>query len=299
MTHADKARRLRSLLERPGLVRSLGAHDVFTALIVEEAGFETVFAGGFGTSASRLGMPDLNLITMTEMAEAVRRMSERVSIPVVADGDTGHGDIANVMRTVEEFERGGASGILLEDQVAPKRCGHFEGKEVIATDHFLLKLKAALRARSNPDFVIIARTDARQVNGLDDAIDRVNRAGDIGVDCVFIEAPRSIEELETIPARVRYPLLANMLTGGDTPILDAKALDSLGYKIAVYPVESLMVTLVAMRRLARTLLQDGNLRSMTDELASFRDLKQLLGLEGFLELKTTLEGPQGSKVAPV
>lgn len=289
MTHSRQARQLKDLLREPGIIRSLGAHDVFTALIVQEAGFETVFIGGFGVTASRLGMPDLNLITMTEMGEAVRRMAERVSIPVVADGDTGHGDIANVMRTVQEFERAGASGILLEDQVAPKRCGHFAGKQVIPTDHFLLKLKAAIKARTSPDFVIIARTDARQVNGLDDAIDRVNRAGDLGVDCVFIEAPRSLDELESIPKRVRYPLLANMLTGGDTPILNVQDLDQLGYKIAVYPVESLMIGLVAMRRLARALLEDGNLGAVANEMASFDDLKGLLGLQDYLDLKSTLD----------
>src|SRR6266705_6256451 len=137
-------RRFRELLNRPGIIRSLGAHDVFTARLVEVAGLETVFIGGFGTSASLLGLPDVGLITLTEMTDAVRRMAQRVSIPVVADGDTGHGDLHNVVRTVREFERAGAAGILLEDQVAPKRCGHFEGKQLISADEMVLKLKAAL-----------------------------------------------------------------------------------------------------------------------------------------------------------
>ncbi|MFY9984523.1 MAG: isocitrate lyase/PEP mutase family protein [Chthoniobacterales bacterium] len=162
-------RRLRELLNQPGIIRSLGAHDVFTALIVEQAGFETVFIGGFGTSASLLGLPDLNFLTMSEMADAVRRMAARVHIPVIADGDTGYGDLHNVQRTVEAFEAAGASGILLEDQVMPKRCGHFANKRVIPTEEMVLKIKAAVKAKSDPDFVIFARTDARQMNGLDDA----------------------------------------------------------------------------------------------------------------------------------
>src|SRR3989442_9878555 len=187
--------RLRELLAAPGIIRSLGAHDVFTALIVERAGFETVFIGGFGTSASMLGLPDLNFLTMTEMADAVRRMAARVRIPVIADGDTGHGDLHNVQRTVAGFERAGAAGILLEDQVMPKRCGHFANKQVIPTEEMVLKIKAAARAKRDPNFVIFARTDARQMNGLDDAIDRANRYCAAGADIAFIEAPESRAEL--------------------------------------------------------------------------------------------------------
>src|SRR5690348_5184108 len=164
-------KRIRQLLAQTGIIRSLGAHDVFSALTVEQAGFETVFIGGLGTSASMLGLPDLNFLTMTEMAGAVRRMAARVRIPVIADGDTGHGDLHHVQRTVAAFERAGAAGILLEDQVAPKRCGHFEGKQVIPTDEMVRKLKAALRAREDASFVVIARTDAREVLGLRDATD--------------------------------------------------------------------------------------------------------------------------------
>src|SRR5215813_3915161 len=156
-------RRLRDLLTGPDIIRSVGAHDVFTARLVEAAGLETVFIGGFGTAASTLGLPDVGLLTLTEMSDAVRRMATRVSIPVVADGDTGHGDLHNVARTVREFERAGAAGVLLEDQVAPKRCGHFEGKQVIPVEEMVLKLRAALAARVDRDFVIVARTDARAV----------------------------------------------------------------------------------------------------------------------------------------
>src|SRR5438445_3553246 len=213
------AGRLRDLLTKPDIIRSLGAHDVFTARLIEAAGLETVFLGGFGTSASLLGLPDVGFLTLTEMADAVRRMAQRVAIPVVADGDTGHGDLHNVVRTVREFESAGAAGILLEDQVTPKRCGHFEGKQLIAADEMVLKLRAALAARRDPDFIIVARTDARAIEGIDGALARANQYGAAGADVCFIEAPESRQELELIPRQVRYPLLVNMLTGGVTPIL--------------------------------------------------------------------------------
>src|SRR6516225_11958312 len=250
-------RRLRELLQQPGIIRSLGAHDVFTARLIEAARLETVFLGGFGTSASLLGLPDVGFITLSEMADAVRRMALRVGIPVVADGDTGHGDLHNVVRTVREFERAGAAGVLLEDQVTPKRCGHFAGKQVIPADEMVLKLHAALGARTDPDFVIVARTDARAVEGIDGAIERANRYGAAGADVCFIEAPESRKELERIPREVRYPLLVNMLTGGVTPILSVDELERLGYKIVVCPIESLLVTGAAVQRLINALLTRG------------------------------------------
>ena len=281
-------KRIRQLLAQPGIIRSLGAHDVFTALIVEQAGFETVFIGGFGTSASMLGLPDLNFLTMTEMAEAVRRMASRVSIPVIADGDTGHGDLHNVQRTIEAFESAGAAGILLEDQVMPKRCGHFADKQVIPTAEMVLKIKAAARARSDPDFLIFARTDARQMNGLKDAIDRVNRCCDAGADIAFIEAPQSIAELEEIPKEVDHPLFVNMLSGGVTPILPVKDLEQLGYRIVVCPIESLMVCARAMRDLCDAWKTTGRVDQLAIKSMSFDEVKKLLGVEQFLNVKKSL-----------
>jgi len=280
--------RLRELLAQPGIIRSLGAHDVFTALIVEQAGFETVFIGGFGTSASMLGLPDLNFLTLTEMADAVRRMAARVSVPVIADGDTGHGDLHNVQRTVRMFEAAGASGILLEDQLMPKRCGHFANKQVIPTEEMVLKIKAAVGARQDPNFVIFARTDARQMNGLDDAIDRVNRCCGAGADIAFIEAPQSATELEEIPRRVKYPLFVNMLTGGVTPILPVKELEQLGYKIVVCPIESLMVCARAMRELCEAWKTTGRVDQVASAAMSFGEIKNLLGVEQFLRLRERL-----------
>jgi len=288
MNKFNGPQRIRQLLSQPGIIRSLGAHDVFTALIVEQAGFETVFIGGFGTSASMLGLPDLNFLTMTEMAEAVRRMAARVSIPVIADGDTGHGDLHNVQRTIEAFESAGAAGILLEDQVMPKRCGHFANKQVIPTEEMVLKIKAAATAKSDPNFLIFARTDARQMNGLDDAIDRVNRCCDAGADIAFIEAPQSLAELEQIPKRVKFPLFVNMLSGGVTPILPVKDLEQLGYKIVVCPIESLMVCARAMHDLCEAWKKTGRVDQIATKAMSFGEVKELLGVEKFLNVRAKL-----------
>jgi 2-methylisocitrate lyase-like PEP mutase family enzyme len=283
-------RQLLELLERPGVIRSLGAHDVFTARLIEAAGLETVFIGGFGTSASLLGLPDVGFLTLTEMADAVRRMALRVRIPVVADGDTGHGDLHNVVRTVREFEQAGAAGILIEDQVSPKRCGHFQGKQVIPAPDMVLKLKAALDARRDPDFVIVARTDARAVEGIDEAIRRANLYGQAGADVCFIEAPESRQELERIPREVRYPLLVNMLTGGVTPILPVAELGRLGYKIVVCPIESLLVAGTAIRRLIQMLLTHGRVDLPPEEMMTFAEVKQVLGLDEVLGLGERLKG---------
>src|SRR5262245_8155783 len=292
MMTMSPTQRVRQLLRQPGVIRSLGAHDVFTARLIELAGLETVFIGGFGTTASMLGLPDVGLLTMTEMANAVRRMAQRVAIPVLADGDTGHGDLHNVVRTVQEFERAGAAGILLEDQVTPKRCGHFEGKQLIPAEEMVLKLKAALAARRDPDFVIIARTDARAVEGIGGAIERANRYGAEGADVCFIEAPQARDELEQITRQVRYPLLVNMLTGGVTPILPVDELGRLGYKIVVCPIESLLVASVAIRRLIDSLLTRGRANLPAEEMMTFAEVKQLLGLDEVMGLRNRLEnGP--------
>ncbi len=275
-------RRFRELLASPGIIRSVGAHDVLTALIVQQCGFETVFMGGFGTSASLLGLPDLNFLGASQMADAIRRLTARMSVPVIADGDTGHGDLHNVRHTVELFEGAGAAGILLEDQVFPKRCGHFEEKRVIPISEIVLKIKTAVAARSDPNFVIIARTDARQVNGLDDAVDRVIRCCEAGADIAFIEAPQTRAELEEIPKRVPHPLFVNMLSGGVTPILSVAELERLGYKVVVCPIESLMVTVRAVRDMCQAFLTEGRLDGHVEDLLTFQELKDLLGVEEYL-----------------
>lgn len=264
------------------MIRSLGVHDAFTAVVAERAGFETLFLGGFGASASLLGMPDLNLITLSEMAAAVRRMAARLRVPLVADADTGHGGVHNMARAVREFEAAGAAGLIIEDQVAPKRCGHFEGKDVVAAGEMVLRLRAALAARSSKHFVIIARTDARTVRGFNEAVRRANLYVKTGADVAFIEAPHSERELEAIPKRVKAPLLVNVLTGGRTPALPAERLEKMGYKIAVYPIESLMVTAAAVRRLAESVLTAGGVSAVASEMVGFSELKDILGLPEML-----------------
>lgn len=284
------ARRLRELLRSPDVIRSLGAHDVFTAKLIEQAGLETVFLGGFGTAASVLGLPDVGLLTLTEMADAVRRMAAAVSIPVVADGDTGHGDLHNVARTVHEFERAGAAGILLEDQVTPKRCGHFAGKALIPAAEMVLKLRTAQQARRDSDFVIIARTDARAVEGIDGAITRARLYAEAGADVCFIEAPESRAELERIPREVNRPLLVNMLTGGVTPILPVGELGRLGYKIVVCPIESLLVAGKAVQKLIRAMLDTGRGDLPATEMMTFAEVKEVLGVRAILGWRERLGG---------
>lgn len=282
--------RLRELLARPGLVRSFGAHDTFTALLMEQAGIPLVFLGGFGAAASLLGLPDLNFPTLTEMADAARRMAGRVRIPVIVDGDTGHGDLIHVQRTVREFERAGAAGMLLEDQLAPKRCGHFEDKSLVSAEEMVLRLRAALEARRDPDFLIIARTDARAVLGFDEAVARANRYREAGADVLFIEAPESVEELERIPREVPGPHLVNLLSAGRTPILPAAELERLGYRIAVAPIESLLVTARALQELCAAFQERGRVDHLVPErMASFQEVKQILGLDEYLELRSRLE----------
>jgi 2-methylisocitrate lyase-like PEP mutase family enzyme len=289
MTEQIKStRRLRELLEAPGIIEMPGAHDTLTAVVIEQTGFESVFISGFGVSASLYGYPDLNFVSLNEMVAATRRMAHRVSIPVLADADTGHGDLHNVMHCVSEFEGTGAAGIILEDQVFPKRCGHFGGKEVIPAEEMVLKLKAAVNARSDQDFVIVARTDTREPNGLEDAIDRINRYCDAGADIAFIEAPLSIEELEQICRRVEYPKFANMLVFGKTPVLSAVELEELGFKIVVASIDSGLIEAKIMREMAEVFKRDGHTRAMADMTVNLDEFKEMLGVNEFLSLRDKL-----------
>lgn len=282
------AAQLRELMQNPGIIKTLGAHDVLTAVMVEQCGFDSVFIGGFGTSASLYGLPDLNFLGMTEMVDATRRMAQRLSIPVVADADTGYGDLHNVMRCVREFEGAGAAGIILEDQVFPKRCGHFGGKEVIPAADMVLKFKAAVTARADDDFLFIARTDARETDGLDDAIDRINRYCDAGADVAFIEAPLSVSELEEICKRVEYPKFVNMLAFGKTPILSAAELEEMGFKIVVAPIDSVLLTAKVMHAMAEAFRRDGHTKSLENDMVGFDEIKEILGLDDYLNLKDNL-----------
>ena len=277
-----KNRKLRQRLHEPGIIVSLGVHDAFSALIAERAGFDVLFLGGFGVSASRLGLPDLNFLNLSDMEMAVRQITQQLSIPLIADGDTGHGGLPQVRQTIERLAAAGASGILLEDQVFPKRCGHFHEKQVIPKDEMLEKIRVTVESKPDEDFVIIARTDARAVNGLEDAMDRVNACCRSGADIAFIEAPESRSELVTIAESVPYPLFANMLVGGKTPILSVKELENLGYKFVVSPVETLMVCGTALQSMMHALRDEGTLTGYLKDQMTFEELKGLLKLDDFL-----------------
>ncbi len=230
----NAATRLRQLMKEQGLVLAPGGYDGITARLIEQAGFSCLYMTGAGTSAA-LGFPDLGLLTMTEMVDNAGTMARSVSIPLIADADTGYGNELNVTRTVREFEARNVAAIHIEDQVFTKRCGHLDDKEVITSNEYVAKIRAAVAARRDPDFMIIARTDARAVHGLDEAIDRANAALEAGADMAFVEAPQSLSEMAEVPRRVRGPCLLNMVPGGRTPIISAAQAQEMGYRLMIMP----------------------------------------------------------------
>ena len=229
-----QAGRLRALLSRDGMVVAPGADDCITAKLIEQAGFAAVYMTGAGTAAS-LGYPDFGLVTMSEMVANAGRIAAAVQAPVIADADTGYGNELNVFRTVREFERSGVAGIHIEDQEFPKKCGHLEGKQVIPREDYLAKIRAAVAARGDRDFMIIARTDSRAVAGLGEAVARANAALSAGADMAFVEAPQTMEEVAAVPREVSGPCLLNVVRGGKTPDLDLRDAERMGYKLAIVP----------------------------------------------------------------
>jgi 2,3-dimethylmalate lyase len=240
--------RLRQMLAAPGLIVAPGAYDGISARLIEAAGFSAVYMTGAGTAASHLGQPDLGLATLTEMANHAAHLASAVSLPVIADADTGYGNALNAVRTVREYERAGVAGLHMEDQVAPKKCGHIAGKQVVPTREFAEKIRAAAEHRTDPDFVIIARTDARAVTSLEDAIDRGNRYAEAGADLIFVEAPQTLDEIHRVAREVKAPLLANMVQGGKTPRVPTAELERLGFRIAIFPAVCMAAAIPAMER---------------------------------------------------
>jgi carboxyvinyl-carboxyphosphonate phosphorylmutase len=249
--------RLRRMLEAPGIIVAPGAYDGISARLIEAAGFPAVYMTGAGTAASFLGQPDLGLATLTEMATHASHLASCVSLPVIADADTGYGNALNVVRTVREYEKAGVAGLHIEDQVAPKKCGHIAGKQVIDAKEFADKIRAAVEYKTDGDFVVIARTDARAVTGLDDAIARANLYREAGADLVFLEAPQSLAEIERIAREVKAPLLANMVQGGRTPALAVPELERLGFKLVIFPGVCMRAAIPAIEGALQTLTQQG------------------------------------------
>ena len=271
--------RLRELLNSGQTVVAPGAFDPLAARLVEEAGFAAVYMTGFGTSAALLGRPDVGLLTMTEMADSAGRIAACVDIPLIADADTGYGNPLNVIRTVGAYEAAGVAGLHIEDQVAPKKCGHMEGKQVIGADEMAQKVRAAVDARTDPDFVIIARTDARAVEGLDSALDRARRYRDAGADVLFIEALVSEAEIEAAAAAFPdVPLLFNWAEGGKTPPVSLDRLTELGYRIVIFPIGTLLAATAAMRRILKEIAAAGTPASLLGELPTFGEFTDFIGL---------------------
>jgi 2,3-dimethylmalate lyase len=273
------AARLRHLLDSGETILAPGAFDPLAARLVEEAGFPAVYMTGFGTSAALLGRPDVGLLTMTEMADNAGRIAACVDIPVIADADTGYGNPLNVIRTVGAYEAAGVAALHIEDQVAPKKCGHMEGKQVIAAAEMAEKIRAAADARTRPEFVIIARTDARAVEGLERAIDRARQYRAAGADVLFIEAVVSeAEAAEVTRAFPGVPLLFNWAEGGKTPPLDLDTLRRLGYRIVIFPIGTLLAATAAMRRVLREIAAAGTPAAILAELPSFGEFLDFIGL---------------------
>jgi 2,3-dimethylmalate lyase len=278
--------RLRELLASGETIVAPGAFDSLAARLVEEAGFPAVYMTGFGASAALLGRPDVGLLTMTEMAENAGRIAACVDIPVIADADTGYGNPLNVIRTVGAYEAAGVAGIHIEDQVAPKKCGHMEGKQVISGGEMAQKVRAAVEARTNPDFVIIARTDARAVEGLDHAIQRASQYLEAGADVLFIEALVTEDEAaEAAAAFPDVPLLFNWAEGGKTPPISLSRLRELGYRVVIFPIGTLLAATAGMRQILEEVAREGTPAAVLQDLPSFGDFVDFIGLSEVREVE--------------
>ena len=273
------AARLRALLDSGQTIVAPGAYDSLSARLVEEAGFPAVYMTGFGTSASLIGRPDVGLLTMTEMAGNAGRIAACVDIPVIADADTGYGNPLNVIRTVGAYEAAGVAGIHIEDQVAPKKCGHLEGKQVISAEEMAQKIRAATEARTQSEFVIIARTDARAVEGLERSLERGRMYREAGADVLFIEALTSEAEAEeAVRAFPDVPLLFNWAEGGKTPPISLDRLRELGYRIVIFPISTLLAATGAMRRILQEIAGEGTPAAVLRELPAFAEFVDFIGL---------------------
>jgi methylisocitrate lyase len=275
---------LRKILQDPEILIAPGAHNAFTAKIIEQAGFKAVYMTGSGAAMDLLGLPDLGFLTMSEMVAHARNIVQATSLPVIADADTGYGNALNVMRTVREYEGAGVAGLHIEDQVAPKRCGHFSGKEVISREEMIGKIKAALDSRRDQNLVVIARTDARAVMGLQEAIERGVAYAEAGADMIFVDAPESAEELSLIARSIPAPLMANLSEGGKTPLLSAQELQDMGYKLVIYPRSAAGAAAKAIQELMAVLKRDGTTEKYLERIISFEGRNQITGLAYYREL---------------
>jgi carboxyvinyl-carboxyphosphonate phosphorylmutase len=275
---------MRELVNGTRYVVVPGAYDPLTARLVELAGFDAVYLTGGGYSRAN-GLPDLGLFTMSENLEFISRAVEAVDIPVIADMDTGYGNALNVIRAMREFEKTGVAAFHLEDQVSPKKCGHYEGKQLVAKSEMVGKIKAAVDTRGDPDLVIIARTDSRAVEGFEAAIDRMNAYLEAGADVGFVEAPQTVEEMERIPRSLSKPALVNIFEGGKTPPLPAKQLEAMGYRLGIYPSQTHRAAIYAAQEVLAVLKRDGDTAAIEHRLASFNDREKAVDTARWRELE--------------
>jgi len=278
-------KKFRALVAKPGYAIVPGAYDTLTARLVQLAGFDAVYMTGGGYSRAS-GYPDIGLLTMTEVTQWISRTVEAVEIPVIADMDAGYGNALNVVRSVREYEKTGVAAFHLEDQVSPKKCGHYEGKQLVSKAEMVGKIKAAVDARRDPDMVIIARSDARAVEGLQASIDRVNAYLEAGADVGFVEAPQSAEELAAAARQLIKPALVNIFEGGKTPPLPSRELEAMGYRIGIYPSQTHRAAIAAAKKVLAVLKRDGDTAAIESELATFSEREEAVNSGHWRELET-------------
>ena len=280
---------LRARLQTGKILVAPGAYDALTARLLEQAGFEAVYRGGYAASAAAFALPDLGITTLTDMVDHARRMTSAITVPVIADADTGYGEVPQVIHTVHELERAGVAAIQFEDQVFPKRCGHMEGKKVIPAEEMVVKVRAALDARRNPETVIIARSDATAVTGLDDAIARSRMYADAGADVIFIDAPTSEDDLKAIAAGgINAVLMVNISEYGKTPDLGAQRFEELGFGLVIYPSSTLFAAAQSTKELAAVLMAEGSTVSSVPRMMPFDEINDILGKDEWDSLEDNL-----------
>jgi 2-methylisocitrate lyase-like PEP mutase family enzyme len=277
--------KLRAMLAKPGYTIVPGAYDTLSARLVQLAGFDAVYLTGGGYSRAN-GYPDIGLLTLTEIVQWISRTVEAVQVPVIADMDSGYGNALNVVRSVREYEKTGVAAFHLEDQISPKKCGHYEGKQVVGRSEMVGKIKAAVDTRRDADMVIIARSDARSIEGLQAAIDRVNAYLEAGADVGFVEAPQSAEELAAAARQLVKPALVNIFEGGKTPALPARELEAMGYRVGIYPSQTHRAAIAAAKKVLAVLKRDGDTAAIERELATFNDREEAVDTRRWRELES-------------
>jgi 2,3-dimethylmalate lyase len=289
--------KLRQLLREPGIIVAPGAYDCLTAKLIEGQGFPAVYMTGAGTALTRLGKPDLGFATLSEMVSNAAAIAATVSVPLIADADTGYGGSLNVYRTVREYERAGVAALHLEDQVFPKRCGHLDGKQVISTEEMAVKLRAAVEARSDKDFVLIARTDALAVTGLDDTLRRCRVYAEAGADVLFVEAVRTREEIERVVREVNVPLLYNFVEHGKSPLLPVPELQRLGFKMVIFPGSIMLAVLPLVHEILGAIKEHGTTAALLGRMTNVVALFETMGLSEMLAFDARVA--RGATTPPV